>query len=355
MWAGCGRKRAFDGYAFIANRDGHAIAAVDLSAFAVVRHIALGAAPTAVIAPPSRPFVYALTPGSGTVHEIALRGLAVTRTRQVARAAVSMRLTADANSLWVLCREPRRLVRLDLDGFSSGAQIPLPLDPTDFDVSRWRDLAAVCYGPEGSVQLIALGPGKASAPIRLSRHVGLARFRSDGKALLVANVADRMLSVLQAPEGRVVTHLPLAVRPDHFCFNRDGGQLFVTGEGRDAVVVLYPYNTPQVAETALGGHAPAAMAASENFLFIANPASGDVTIMNIETRRVIAVTAVGREPRYITVTPNDDYALVLNEQSGDMAVIRIGGIRQNRAKSVALLTMIPVGSRPVSAAVRALV
>ena len=71
-----------------------------------------------------------------------------------------------------------------------------------------------------------------------------------------------MLSIFDVPSRRLVVNLPLAVRPDHLCFKADGGQVFVTGEGMDAVVVVYPYYTPQIGETVLAGHSPGAMAAS---------------------------------------------------------------------------------------------
>jgi YVTN family beta-propeller protein len=151
----------------------------------------------------------------------------------------------------------------------------------------------------------------------------------------------------------VISHLPLAIRPDQLCFNRDGGQLFISGEGRDAVVVVYPYFVPQIAETVLAGHAPGAMAATERYLFVANPKVGDVSILNIARRKMVALVAVGSEPAHIAITPNDQYALVLNRKSGDMAVIRTSAIVPDRRKSAALFTMIPVGSRPVSAAVMA--
>jgi len=51
------------------------------------------------------------------------------------------------------------------------------------------------------------------------------------------------------------------------------------------------------------------------------------------------------------VTPDQEYALVLNRASADMAVIRISAITVGRAKSAPLFTMIPVGSRPVDAVV----
>jgi YVTN family beta-propeller protein len=129
--------------------------------------------------------------------------------------------------------------------------------------------------------------------------------------------------------------------------------LFVTGEGSDTVVVVFPYHTPEVFETVLAGHGLGAMAASDSFLFIASPQSGNVSILDINTRRMIAVVSVGSDPGFIAITPDDQYALVLNRKSGDVAVLRVGTIQPNRYKSAALLTVIPVGSSPVSAAVRA--
>jgi YVTN family beta-propeller protein len=100
------------------------------------------------------------------------------------------------------------------------------------------------------------------------------------------------------------------------------------------------------------------MAASTSpaYLFVANPKSADVSILDIETSSVLAVTPVGSEPACIVITPDDQYALVLNQASGDMAVIRIPNVtraagEQRRWKKGPLFTLIPVGSKPVSAAV----
>jgi YVTN family beta-propeller protein len=181
------------------------------------------------------------------------------------------------------------------------------------------------------------------------------RFLKGDQTLIAANREDRRLSLYDVASRRLITHLPISVRPDQLCFNRDLGQLFVTGEGMDAVVVVYPFYTPEVAKTVLAGHAPGAMATSENLLFVASPRSGDVSILNVATHRVIAVVQVGSDPGFVTVTPDDLYALVLNRSSGDVAVLSVPTIEsnRNRYKSAAFLTVIPVGSRPVSATVRA--
>jgi YVTN family beta-propeller protein len=91
---------------------------------------------------------------------------------------------------------------------------------------------------------------------------------------------------------------------------------------------------------------------ASNYLFVANAGSGEVTILDIETRRLLAVVPVGREPACIGLTPDQQYALVPNRASGDVAIIRVGSVAAKRTRSAPLFTMIPVGSRPVSVAVQ---
>ncbi len=171
--------------------------------------------------------------------------------------------------------------------------------------------------------------------------------------LLASNPLEKTLSVFETVSGGLVVRLPLAVRPDHFCFDQTGGQLFLTGGGMDGVVTVYPYET-QVGYTILAGSSPGFMASSAGpaYLFVANPKAGDVTVVDIETHRVIAVVAVGQGPGFITVTPDNQYALVLNRDSGDMAVIWIESLTGRRRRFAPLLMMPPVGSEPVSAVVR---
>ncbi len=357
--ASCKPKRShgYEGYAFVANEEGKAIAAVNLTAFAVTRHIPLDGRPTAVIAPAQNPSIFALTPENGTIHEILASKLSFTRSVRVAPTALAMRLDQQSNSLWVLASRPAKLVHVNLESFRPVAEIALPAEPLDYDISQDGKKAAVSFGPEGSCALVDLVQKRVERRIKVSEAIGTVRFRSDDRSLLVANLSRRMLSIYDVGSGQIITHLPLAVRPDHFCFRSDGGQLFITGEGMDSVVVVYPHKTPMVAETVLAGNAPAEMGVSTgtpDLLFVTNPASGSVTILDIVSRRVIGIVPVGAGPGYVTTTPDGQYALVLDRTSGDMAVIRIAAITGKRNKLAPIFTMIPVGSRPVSAVVKAI-
>jgi len=358
--AACSRPKAkgFSGYAFIANQEGGAVAAVDLEAFVVARHIRVDGAPTAVVARRQHARVYALTPENGCVHEIRASSLSFSKKIQVASRALTMRLSPDEKSLYVLTREPRRLVSLELDpDVHMSWDIPLAADAYDFDIAADGGMLAISHREAQALTFVDLAQRKSFPAVSTPGEIGLVRFQYSTE-LIAANLSRRMLSIYDPRTRRLIVNLPLAVRPDHMCFNADGGQLFVTGDGMDAVVVVYPSFTPEIGETVLAGHSPGAMAASASpgYLFVANPKSGDVSILDIETRRVVAVTPVGTEPSYITVTPDDQYALILNQVSGDMAVIRIPNVtraigEQRRWKKGPLFMLIPVGSKPVSAAI----
>ena len=354
--AACTRpQEGFRGYAFIANQEGEAVAAVDLGVLAVARHIPLQGAPSQVVAAAQHPLVYALTPETGSVHEIQIDNLRLSRKLALASQAITMELSTDEKALYVLAREPRALISVALDTFKVDWKLPLPDEPVGLAVSPdASDGVTAAVSSARAVHLVDLTAHRLSAPLGQGDY-GCIQFLTDGKTLVAANRGERMLSAYSVAAQRLISHLPVSVRPDQFCFSRDGGQLFVTGEGMDAVVVVYPFFTPEVGDTVLAGHAPGAMDVSKELLFVASPQSGDVSILSIASRKVIAIVPVGSDPGFIRVTPDDQYALILNRKSGDVAILSVPAItkKKNKYKTAALLTVIPVGSRPVSAAVRA--
>lgn len=235
MAAACTRSQeAFRGYAFIANEEGGAIAAVDLGALAVARHIPLDGFPTEVTAAATRPSVYALTPANGSIHEIHIDNLRAEHKLTVASQAITLALSPDERSLYVLAREPRALISVGLDSFKIDWRLPLPDEPIGVAISPDGKTAAV--STRQAVQLVDLGARKLSPPLGRGDY-GPVRFLSDSKTLVAGNRGERLISAYSVASQRLITHLPISIQPDHFCFSRDGGQLFVTGEGMDAVVV----------------------------------------------------------------------------------------------------------------------
>jgi DNA-binding beta-propeller fold protein YncE len=190
--------------------------------------------------------------------------------------------------------------------------------------------------------------------IQIGGPVGDVRFRGDNQILLAARTDERSILAIDVATQQFVAELPLAMEPDHLCFNADQGQLFVTGKGMDGVAIVFPYKTMEVEQTVLAARNPGVMAASDapEYLFIASANGSDVSILNIFTRKLIGVVDVGGQSEFIAITPDNRFALVLNKTSGTMAVIHIPTIRATREKKgVSLFALVDVGAKPVHVAV----
>jgi YVTN family beta-propeller protein len=62
------------------------------------------------------------------------------------------------------------------------------------------------------------------------------------------------------------------------------------------------------------------------------------------TRHLLSPISTGRHPGPSALDPSGDLLLVVNEDSNDVAVIRV--------RTQSLITMIPVGSHPSSLAIK---
>jgi len=360
--AACGppKARAYRGYCFVANQESRNVAAIDLTSFRLRRQIPLDNAPAAILAHPSQPKVYVLAPGAGTVYEIDAVKLAVSRRMRAGSRAMSMAAAAGNDALWVLYREPAELVELPFDSLRPRRRIRLASPPDGFDLSS-ANYAAIASYQDRSITVASLDRAAIDRVIAARDEPSLVHFQQDGAQIVAGSHPDRAITIFNTASGKTVVRLPLAIAPRNFCPDATGGQLYVTGDGKDAVVIVYPYET-EIGQTILAGHAPGAMAVTQDaspLLLVANPDSDRITALDVNTmgRSLIAVVDVGQEPCGIVMTPDNQYVLVLNRRSGDVAVIRTYSLNQSGPykeplkKPMPVFTMIPVGDAPVAAVV----
>jgi hypothetical protein len=345
----------FPGYALVASAGDNAVSVVDLTAFRLQGMIPLKATPAAV-APAANPGEgLVLTPSDGSVHLIDERWN-IARSRKFADELSALRTSSDLKTFFTVSASSRELIEADAVSLQAVRRHKLSIEPTHMDLSD-HGFAAAASGSHGAVELINLKTGQHTRT-HLSGEIGSIRFRGDGKMLLVANLREHSLTALEIPSLQIVADLALAMRPDNLCFNSDGGQLFVSGDGMDGVAIVFPYNIPEVEQTVLAGRDPGVMACSDKpaLLFVASGSGSDVCILEITPRKVVGLVDVGQRATYIAITPDSQYALVLDEISGTMGVIHIPAIRIDpaiaRSKSGAsLFTMFSVGRKPVHAVV----
>jgi len=343
----------YSGYALVANAGDSSLARVDLTTFQLAGTIALSAPPSRIVVDRGGR-AYVLTPSNGTVHLLAEDQWKIARSRRVADHLSELRVSGDGKSLWALASHSNELIQLDADSLATGTRHRLAIQADSLDFSSTGDHVAAASS-SGAVELVDLASGQR---MRVQTPgLGQIRFRSDGKVLLAANLQNRSLLALDVPTLKTVVELPLAMQPDQLCFNADQGQLFVSGQGMDGIAVVFPFDTLYVDQTLLAGRDPGTMAcsASPAYLFVASRTGSDLCILNIDTRKVVGFVETGGRPSLVTVTPDSQYALVLDQMSGDMGVVRIPrsltGTERRLKTGGSLFTMISVGSKPVDAVV----
>jgi DNA-binding beta-propeller fold protein YncE len=359
--AACGppKARGFRGFCFVANQGSRNVAAIDLTNFRLRGQIALDDAPAAILAHPSQQRAYVLAPGA--VYEIDAVKLAVSRRVRAGGRAMSMAAAPNGgDALWILYRDPAELIELPFDSLRPRRRIRLSSPPDGFDLSS-TSYAAVASYRDRTITVASLERSAIDRVIAARDEPSLLHFQKDGAQIVAGSHPDRSLTIFNTASGKTVVRLPVDIAPRNFCTDNTGGQLYVTGDGMDAVVIVYPYET-EIGQTILAGHAPGAMAVTQDaspLLLVANPDSDRVTALDVNTmgKSLIAVVDVGQEPRAILVTPDNQYALVLNRKSGDVTVIRTYSLNQSGPykeplkRPMPVFTMIAVGDSPVAAAI----
>jgi YVTN family beta-propeller protein len=312
---------------FVASGAEKAVAVANLASFRRTLTIPLPHAPEQLLHSENR--VFATCPEGRALVEIDAVALRLSGRIALPGRPVAARLSrlADGPLLAiVLTKDPGALLIIDLTKRRVVGRVALRGSPSDLDVATAENngMAAISVPSRNLIMRVTLPDLKIAGATDAGVPCGPLRFRRDGKTILAGAATEREIVTIDSATGDLVARLPLPIVPSRFCFNTDGGQLFVTGSGGDVVAIVSPFQN-EVDETILAGRTPCAMAVSDpgNLLFVTNIESGDLTILDIETRSVSATVHVGENPGEVLLTPDGEYALTIDRKSGNVSVVRV--------------------------------
>jgi DNA-binding beta-propeller fold protein YncE len=362
--AGCRRQlaRRYFGWLFIASASERGIAVADLSMFRRVTTIPLSTAPDQVLRAGNQVFV--TCPEAHNLCEIDPVRLRVSGKIDVPGRIVTAAVIPESappdvpgaasftNAIAVLTYRPAALHLVNPVTRRVMKRMALPAMPLRLDVTG--AMAAVTTGSSNEVVRIPLNGDKIAGTTAIGSRCGAVRFRRDGETILVGAPDAREIITINSATGSLLARLPLSFPPARFCTNENGGQMFVTGTDGDTIAIVNPYQN-QVDQTIIAGSRPFAMAAAtidgQELLFVTNPGSGDLSIFDVDTRRLASSVHIGGIPGEVLLTPDGQYALVINRDSGDVAVIRVRTVLARDIRTKPLFTFFPTASGPQSAAI----
>ena len=351
----CGRTRSprYQGWLFVASTNESGVAVADLSEFRRVTTIALPKPPRQILRAGER--VFATCPDAHAIYEIDPARFTIVAKIGLPGQVGPMVATPDGSALAAITLE--RGIQLIDPASRRSRQVLLPGSPDGLDVSS--DTAAVSTR-NGTIVRVSMKTGVIAGVTPLGIRCDLVRFRHDGKTILAGAADQNQIITLDAGSGKLLTRLPLAFLPKRFCFSDDGGQMFVTGSSDDSIVIVSPYQN-EVDQTIIAGQKPygmqVAVSQGRNLLFVTNAGSANLTIFDIDTRQLASSVHIGGVPGEVLITPDGNYALVIDRDSGDVSVVKMSTALSHEQLAMMaygtrpLFTVFPTGQMPQSAAI----
>lgn len=307
-----------------------AIVVSDLASFGRSGSIPLGVEPDQILSAQGR--VFAVCGQDQSIVRIDPVRRTVTAKVSAGGRIAAAALTSQGKYLAVAVSQPPSLVLLETESARIVHRTSLPGIPRAIAASE--EQAAVIAGTAsaaGGNVLIRVGiPGGGVLGVSAvgAGELSAIQYRKDGGTIFAGAPDARQIISVDAQSGEVLARLPVPIRPARFCVDGTGGQVFVTGADQEPQLVIFSPYQNQIDQTLYAGRALYGMAVApvRNFLFLSDPKAGDVTIINIDTRRIEASIRTGGNPREILIASSaaeEEYAFVVDGTTGDVSVIHI--------------------------------
>jgi YVTN family beta-propeller protein len=226
-------------------------------------------------------------------------------------------------------------------------------DPGDVVATRDGEVAYVSGFQDGSITIVQLAGDTISDLVRLPTRSAYRLALSPNERRLYVTSSDGRLYVFNTATRTVATSKSLGGSLQGLAIDHAGTRLFVTSTAGDVwrlergtlrslrqtklecaaqdialsnddrelyvacekgnVVVLDPRTFDQLEVIAMGPAFGLAVTPDGEQLYVSSPSDGDVTIVELATRKVIGRVSVQGTPRRIAFSPSGDQAYVTNE------------------------------------------
>jgi len=161
-------------------------------------------------------------------------------------------------------------------------------------------------------------------------------FAAPATKAYVANFKDNTVSVIDTEAGKVIATVPVAAGPHGMAITRDGGTVYVSGDGSSSVDVI-DTAIDKVVKTINVGKAPngVALTPDNRLLLVAVYDENRVVFVDTSTQNIVGAITVPK-PHTIAMSPNGKSAYVTVQEPGHFALALIDVPTRGVVRSLAL-------------------
>jgi YVTN family beta-propeller protein len=344
-------------YAYISNGGSNTVTVLDLVNMRQDRVIAVGAGPSGLAVNPRRNEVYVVNSGSGTVSVI----------------------NAETNTVAATIRVQRKPYFIDVDTRGERAYVANSgsNNVSVLDLARRREIGVIGAGEGPGMARISNDGKSVVISNRASGSVSIADARSlqvrssfdhcpgatdvmilpdSSKAFITCSAGHQIMVIGLAhsngseprPADVGLSILDVGQTPVHLALKPDGGEAFVSNYDSDTISELTTSTNEVGGAYLMGTHPVRGLVSADNsLLYVSNFGAGRVIIYGIDDgKRIGEGVTVGEGPDALAFSSSGHLLLVVDAQSGDIAVVRT-------ANPASLLTLFPAGRAPNDIVVKA--
>ncbi len=345
-------------FAYISNGGSNTVTVLDLVNMRQDRVIAVGANPSGLAVNPRRNEVYVVNSGSATVSVINAETNTVAATIPVQRQPYSIDVDAEGGRAYVANSGSNNVSVLDLALRRQIGVIGAGVAPGMARIANDGKTLVITNRVSGSVSIADANlfkvrssfdqcPGATDAIILPDSSKAFVTC-SGGHQIMVIGLAHSTGSD-PTPADVLLTFLDVGKTPLQITLKPDGGEAFVSNYDSDTISEITTSSNEVGGAYLVGAHPVRGLVSADNsLLYVSDFSAGWVGIYSIDDGKLINSVSVGKGPDALAFSADGHLLLVLNAQSGDIAVVRTG-----ITPAASLLTLFPAGRAPNDIVVKA--
>jgi YVTN family beta-propeller protein len=303
------------------------------------------------------------------------------------------------NEVYVVNSGSNTVTVINAETNTVAATIRVQRQPYFIDVDEQGERGYVANSKSNNVSVLDLGRRREVGVIGAGEGPGMARIANDGKTLVITNRISGSVSIADVhslkvrssfdhcpgatdaiilpdsskafitcsgghqimviglarttgsdpvPADVLLTFLDVGKTPMHIALKPDGGEAFVSNYDSDTISELTTSSNEVGGAYLVGAHPVRGLVSADNsLLYVSDFSAGRVGVYSIDDGKLLGSgVRVGEGPDALAFSASGHFLLVVNAQSGDIAVVRT-------ANPASLLTLFPAGRAPNDIVVKA--
>jgi YVTN family beta-propeller protein len=256
----------------------------------------------------------------------------------------NLQASPDGRSVWAVSGHESQAVMVDAADFSLHGAVATGKEPAHVVVTPDGRTVYTTNGADDTVSAIDVATMKQVATVPVGPFPHGLRPSPDGRWVYVANAKGTTVSVIDTVKNARVADIEVGKAPVQIAFSPDGRFAYASLNGENAVAKIDVARRTLVTHAMVGvGPIQTYVSPDGRYLLVANQGtekrpSTTVSIVETASFKVVGTVETGRGAHGVVVDPSSRHAYVTNIYGGEVAVLDLA-----QRKVVA---RIPVGEKP---------